>query len=376
MSNTKKILFWPDVYKEQVLMSRVLILIISLAMFFTSCGDDGSGVNSFEQTRETSLLVDDANSSSSVDVLPSSAKVNESSSSKNLDESSSSAESSSSEKKELLSSSAEKEKSSSSEVLDESSSSMKNENSSSSVKTAESSSAEIFDESSSSVKNESSSSSVKTEISSSSEVSEKSSSSQEIEISSSVVYSSSVISTVMSIYNATNNTLTDLRDNIVYKTVTIGDQVWMAENLNFEYQTGTNSFCYNDSEKFCNLYGRLYIEESKNNVCPENWHLPDSIEWKILFDFTGNKNEVLKANSSWSNWQNKDANGTNEYNFSVFAGGNKNRQTYSGYGTSATFWIKGSYWTVRITRINDNSPYYSLRDDFSAHAIRCIKDSE
>lgn len=341
MSNTKKILFWPDVYKEQVLMSRVLILIISLAMFFTSCGDDGSGVNSFEQTRETSLLVDDANSSSSVDVLPSSAMVNESSSSKNLDESSSSAESSSSEKKELLSSSAEKEKSSSSEVLDESSSSMKNENSSSSVKTAESSSAEIFDESSSSV-----------------------------------VYSSSVISTVMSIYNATNNTLTDLRDNIVYKTVTIGDQVWMAENLNFEYQTGTNSFCYNDSEKFCNLYGRLYIEESKNNVCPENWHLPDSIEWKILFDFTGNKNEVLKANSSWSNWQNKDANGTNEYNFSVFAGGNKNRQTYSGYGTSATFWIKGSYWTVRITRINDNSPYYSLRDDFSAHAIRCIKDSE
>ena len=187
--------------------------------------------------------------------------------------------------------------------------------------------------------------------------------------------SSSTIS-MMSIYNATNNTLTDLRDNIVYKTVTIGDQVWMAENLNFEYQTGTNSFCYNDSEKFCNLYGRLYIEESKNNVCPENWHLPDSIEWKILFDFTGNKNEVLKANSSWSDWQNKDANGTNEYNFSVFAGGNKNRQTYSGYGTSATFWIKGSYWTVRITRINDNSPYYSLRDDFSAHAIRCIKDSE
>ena len=58
MSNTKKILFWPDVYKEQVLMSRVLILIILPAMFFTSCGDDGSGVNSFEQTRETSLLVD------------------------------------------------------------------------------------------------------------------------------------------------------------------------------------------------------------------------------------------------------------------------------------------------------------------------------
>ena len=75
MADKKKILFWPDVY-----------LIILLAMFFTSCGDDGSGVNSFEQTPETSLLVDDANSSSSVDVLPSSAMVDESSSSENFDE--------------------------------------------------------------------------------------------------------------------------------------------------------------------------------------------------------------------------------------------------------------------------------------------------
>lgn len=379
MADKKKILFWLDVYKEQVLMSRVLILIILLAMFFTSCGDDGSGVNSFEQTPETSLLVDDANSSSSVDVLPSSAMVNESSSSENLDESSSSAESSSSEKKELLSSSAEKEKSSSSEVLDESSSSMKNENSSSSVKTAESSSAEIFNESSSSVKNESSSSSVKTEISLSSEVSEKSSSSQEIEISSSVVYSSSVISTVMSIYDAENNILTDLRDSHVYKTVIIGEQVWMAENLNYKYKAGTSSFCYNDSTKYCNLYGRLYTYDvRKIQICPEGWHLPDSLEWQMLFDNTENKNGFLKAESNWREWDGMDMGGTNEYEFSAYAAGYKSKYSskYYGMSESAQFSVSDKSRVIRISMYNENAPLYRPDEDYMAVSVRCIKDSE
>ncbi|WP_159433678.1 FISUMP domain-containing protein [Fibrobacter intestinalis] len=103
---------------------------------------------------------------------------------------------------------------------------------------------------------------------------------------------------MMSVYDAENNTLTDLRDNKVYKTVTIGEQIWMAENLNYKYMAGSKSFCYNDSTKYCNLYGRLYTYDVKKmQICPEGWHLPDSVEWKNLIG--DNLNESLKADSSW-----------------------------------------------------------------------------
>jgi len=94
-------------------------------------------------------------------------------------------------------------------------------------------------------------------------------------------------------------TFTDERDGKVYKTVKIGNQVWMAENLNCKIG---NSWCYDD--KNFQKYGRFYDWNTAMTYCrPKGWHLPTDAEWENLVNFVGGSEvagKVLKSSIGWA----------------------------------------------------------------------------
>ena len=176
-------------------------------------------------------------------------------------------------------------------------------------------------------------------------------------------------------YDATTNTLKDLRDGKVYKTVKIGSQVWMAENLNFETDS---SFCYRDSAHFCAMHGRLYKWTAAVDACPSGWHLPSKAEFESLIATVGEDStagKVLKSVSGWSSG----GNGSDDFGFAALPAGARGHDGgYSGAYFLAVFWSS--------TEINDNNVFnmYLTFDGDSVHqsvdikdmgnSVRCVKD--
>ena len=180
-------------------------------------------------------------------------------------------------------------------------------------------------------------------------------------------------------YDATANTLKDLRDGKVYKTVKIGSQVWMAENLDYETE---KSYCYNDSSKYCDKYGRLYTWATAVDACPTGWHLPASAEFDTLFKAVGSQmvaGNRLKATSGWKT----NINLGDEYGFSALpAGGRYFDGTYNSEGTNADFWSStedkdGSNAYAMYLNSDDNGAFLTAQSrnlGKSVHHERASRD--
>jgi uncharacterized protein (TIGR02145 family) len=212
-------------------------------------------------------------------------------------------------------------------------------------------------------------------------------------------------------------------DGNTYKTVTIGTQTWMAENLKTtKYNDGTSipnikdsslwnklntgAWCYfeNDSSsvsKCCGImsndkYGKLYnwytlnaVSNGNKNVCPLGWHVPNIDEWSILIDFLGGENVAggkMKeiGNSSWVNQNNYDLS-TNLSLLTLLPGGVRNFQpdgfmsgdfaegfTYAGYLSSSEFSSEESFG-LRLSYISNDVNRTKFQKK-SGNSIRCIKD--
>ena len=225
--------------------------------------------------------------------------------------------------------------------------------------------------------------------------------------------SSSLVSETVDPSTVVMGTMTDERDGRTYKTVTIGTQTWMAENLNYAYlqptaELDSSSFCYKDSVSYCEKYGRLYLWSAAmdsagtwstngkgcgfglvcspsypvRGVCPEGWHLPDTTEWKTLFAAVGGRSMAGKMLKSTNGW-NGNGNGTDAYAFSAMPTGQSyavNEDEYLYYeGDFAHFWSStegtSDYFAwVMILSYYDAYAFLNNYGKFDIFSVRCIKD--
>lgn len=188
-------------------------------------------------------------------------------------------------------------------------------------------------------------------------------------------------------------TFTDERDGQVYKYTTIGDQVWMAENLNYNSEY---SVCYDNDESNCDFWGRLYsLREGgdKSNpldfamldsLCPAGWHVPNIHEWYRLIVSVGNRNsreaaKRLKSTELWVNeYSDSDYNGTDECGFRVLPAG------YQRVVVHDSIENVGMYTDAKFLSSTMESPKIQyamnfdveMRESYSAckASIRCIKN--
>ncbi len=169
--------------------------------------------------------------------------------------------------------------------------------------------------------------------------------------------------------------LTDSRDGQVYKTVTIGTQTWMAENLN--YNT-SDSYCYDDNASYCSKYGRLYEWSAAMKACPTGWHLPSNTEWNTLWNAVGGTSTAGRSLKSTSGWYGG-GNGTDSFGFAVLPAGDRNDSgDFSREGDLAFFWSSTEYyshiaynWHFGYDDDNVSRSWYDKSNGFS---VRCLRD--
>lgn len=115
---------------------------------------------------------------------------------------------------------------------------------------------------------------------------------------------------------------TDPRDGQVYKTVKIGNQVWLAENLRYKCK---GAYAFENNEANVEKYGRLYTWEAAKKCAPPGWHLPSEEEWNNLQGYVeANANaEAGTALKSRTGWKKEDGipQGTDELGFCALPAG-------------------------------------------------------
>lgn len=156
------------------------------------------------------------------------------------------------------------------------------------------------------------------------------------------------------------NTMTDPRDGQVYRIVEIGDQTWMAENLNYDT---TGAVCFNNSLDSCDIYGSLYPFKLAYRVCPEGWHLPYRTEF----------NELLNTVGGFDNLRSSEWDGDDPYGFSALPAGKYDDIA----GGEFTTWQFTTGWWLQsgeLYAVSDYGPDFTADNTTNGFSVRCVMD--
>ena len=218
-------------------------------------------------------------------------------------------------------------------------------------------------------------------------------------LSSSFAQSSSSLSSSSALTD--ENHFIDDRDGLIYKKVTIGSQIWMAENLRLETENSScwnfNTNCsqsgnlykwsaaidsagvYSSNGKGCGLGKKCSLKDPIRGACPAKWHVPTKDEFEELFIFIGGQSvagKILKSTNGWS----QKGNGIDKYDFSAFptlypirANSSSNEESIFWTSTKSDNNIKA--YTIKFSYQIDSVDVSEapMRGEFS---IRCVFDEK
>lgn len=213
--------------------------------------------------------------------------------------------------------------------------------------------------------------------------------------------------------NLTYGDVTDIEGNS-YKTIKIGTQTWMAENLKTtKFNNGTSiplvkdssvwiglstpAYCWYENDiSYKNLYGTLYnwysvctITNGGKNVCPNGWHVPDEVEWTTLYDYLGGRNKAIfkLKETGTTHWPSPNTGATNESGFTALPSGFRYGYfgSFAGFGGWSEWWSSSDSsslyyippWVDRaFTFFLDSGGLCGISDEVkeSGFSIRCVKD--
>jgi len=176
----------------------------------------------------------------------------------------------------------------------------------------------------------------------------------------------------------------DNRDEQVYKTIDIGTETWMAENLNINT---AGSWVYDDNEANAATYGRLYDFATAGKVCPDGWHLPDTAEWNHLISYFGGywiAGGTMKE-AGTDHWDSPNYGANSGSGFAALAAGCRIPNSYpSDYYSLKVFAL---FWTASENKYDTSQGVYQQLDFQSinvwplsedkdqGYSVRCVKNN-